>query len=114
MLVVKLFSVSIMLGLLTIFLGCTNQEPPPPGLNKTQVEGWKLLETKWCYSCHIIKDKGSRIGPELTLVGKKRDKEWLKMFLLNPQSVFANAKMKRVNMSEKELNSLTEYLMTLK
>jgi len=105
-----ILSISI---LLLIFAGCTKRQPPP-GLNDIQARGWGLFENKWCYSCHVIGDKGSKIGPELTFIARKRDMSWIKKFLQEPKSVFPNVKMEKVKMSDEELNVLVEYLTTLK
>lgn len=99
--------------LLSILVGCAKNQPPP-GLNELQVKGWETFENKWCYSCHVIKDKGGKIGPELTYLARKRDKEWLKKYLQDPKNIFPNAKMEKVRMFDGELNALVEYLMTLK
>lgn len=107
-----LFAVSLIV-LLLVVAGCSKKEAPP-GLNAVEAKGWALMETKWCYSCHMIEDKGNKIAPRLSKIGKMRDKKWIKSFLLDPKAVLPNARMQTVKMSEEELNAMVEYLASLK
>lgn len=67
-----------------------------------------------CYSCHKIHGKGGGIAPDLTHIGKRRDAEWLKRFLENPQAVIPGTIMPKPEITEKELDDLVNYLVTLR
>lgn len=50
--------------------------------------GKAIYDTK-CSTCHEIL-AGNRIGPELSGVTKRREREWLKGFIHHPQEYFNN------------------------
>lgn len=99
----------------------TNGWPPKPLLAsvvgagiKTLTEGQKVFQSQGCIDCHIINGIGGTSGPELTKIGKKRDKKWLYEFIKNPSSKNPNSAMPAFdNLKEEELNQLVEYLSSL-
>ncbi len=68
-----------------------------------------------CSICHKANDRGGAhkdmYAPDLSRVGSKVKKEWLKKFLQDPQSYFTNARMSRYRFSDQEINALSEYLL---
>jgi hypothetical protein len=48
--------------------------------------GEELFESKYCSECHTI-GEGVEAGPDLIGVTKKRDFEWLKRMILNPEEM---------------------------
>lgn len=76
--------------------------------------GKKLYEDKRCAMCHAIAGQGGTIGPDLSAVGKQRDRDWLLRFLKDPKAVVPDAKMMPVTASEPELAALADYLAALK
>ncbi len=49
------------------------------------IAGELLYQTKGnCASCHILAGKGKGVGPELTTVGQRRNAEYLKQSIINP------------------------------
>ncbi len=80
-------------------------------------EGKKVFEAKKCISCHSLgSEKGAmaKLGGPLDGVGSKRDAAWLKGYLADPKSKIPNAKMPKQKLSEKEIDDLTQYTLTLK
>ncbi len=80
-------------------------------------EGKKVFEAKKCISCHSLgSEKGAmaKLGGPLDGVGSKRDAAWLKAYLADPKSKIPNAKMPKQNLSEKEIDDLTQYMLSLK
>jgi quinoprotein glucose dehydrogenase len=63
----------------------------PAGQERTQsggdpVRGRALVESSQCLDCHRIADTGSRLGPDLTEIGKLRSPEQLRRALLAPDA----------------------------
>jgi putative heme-binding domain-containing protein len=54
------------------------QEVADPGRGKT------LVETKGCFDCHRIGERGSRLGPDLSDIGSRRTRDRLQEALINP------------------------------
>jgi cytochrome c oxidase cbb3-type subunit III len=47
--------------------------------------GKRLYETKGqCVTCHIVRGRGSSLGPDLTDIGARRGPDYLRSMLLNP------------------------------
>jgi mono/diheme cytochrome c family protein len=80
-------------------------------------EGKKVFETKKCITCHTLgSEKGpmAKLGGPLDGVGTKRDAAWLKGYLTDPKSKIPNAKMPKQKLTEKEIDDLVQYVLTLK
>ncbi|MDO8746122.1 MAG: c-type cytochrome, partial [Thermodesulfovibrionales bacterium] len=100
----------------------TNGWPPKPILataagvgGKELTEGQKIYQSSICSNCHMINGIGGRTAPELTNVGAKRDRAWLIGHFKNPSAYVPNSAMPAFgNLKEKELNDLTDYMLTLK
>jgi len=78
--------------------------------------GKRLIEEYDCRSCHMIKDptSGRPRYPELTRVGRKRDKKWLDRWLKDPQAVKPGTFMPTYPFTDEEREAIVEYLSTLK
>ena len=77
--------------------------------------GAETYKTEKCTMCHQIAGQGGRMGGSLDGVGSKRDADWLKRCIKNPKSLDPAAKMKAYpNISDKDLDDLVAYLLTLK
>ncbi len=74
-------------------------------------EGERLFTKAQCMRCHTRKGKGGTVGPELTHLSRKVNRDWLYSFLKNPQSFYPNTKMPQYRFSETELLDLAEYLL---
>jgi cbb3-type cytochrome oxidase cytochrome c subunit len=55
-----------------------------------------------------------KIGPDLSHVGSRRDPAWLIRHFNDPQAVVPGSIMPKVMLEEKELNELTDYMVSLK
>jgi putative heme-binding domain-containing protein len=77
-------------------------------------QGKKLYGDKHCAMCHAIGGAGGKIGPDLSTVGRSRDRDWLLRFLKDPKAVVPGAKMMPVTATEPELAALADYLVSLK
>jgi mono/diheme cytochrome c family protein len=98
-------------------------KPPPVQYeyleNAQAVAGEALYRSQGCGACHEIFGNGPSFGPKLDGVGSKRDKSWLRAYLLDPRPGVSEReyrlKMQPVtDLSDTELDALVEYLAALK
>jgi len=91
-----------------------------PATSKALIaQGKKVFESAGCMACHTIGDKGGKMGPALTHIGK--DKEWtpakLAAMIRDPKKGKPSAKMPAFppdKISDKDLKALVAYLESLK
>ena len=77
--------------------------------------GKEVYKAQKCSMCHQIGGEGGKMGGLLDNVGNKRDAEWLKKYIKDPKAVEAKSKMKAYpGLSDKELDDLVAYMLTLK
>ncbi len=70
--------------------------------------GETIYEQNGCSSCHMIRGKGGKLGPELSRVGETRTMpEWYRQHL-------TNAHKPPVTLIERDMDDLIAYLQTLK
>ncbi|MCL5976892.1 MAG: cytochrome c [Nitrospirae bacterium] len=100
----------------------TNGWPPKPILAgavgvavKELTEGQRVYQALTCSNCHMISGIGGTTGPDLTNVGKNRDGAWLLGHFKDPKAYVPNSAMPAYgHLSEKDLNALTDYMVSLK
>ena len=79
------------------------------------IEGRAIFSRSGCTACHSINGKGGKIGPDLTHVGARRtDPDWHMRHFKDPQSMVPGSIMPRIELSDKELRALTDYMLSLK
>ena len=76
--------------------------------------GKQLYAKLQCAACHRIHGEGGSFGPDLSYIGKERDREWLIRHFKNPQAVVPGSAMPPFDLDEPSLNKLADYLLTLK
>jgi ubiquinol-cytochrome c reductase cytochrome b subunit len=77
--------------------------------------GKALFASLGCAGCHRIHGEGGEVGPDLSDVGDRRpDRQWHLRHFRNPQSVSPGSIMPKLPLSDRELNDLTSYVLTLK
>lgn len=86
---------------------------PVTPANPYVTAGKRLYNELKCAYCHSVNGKGGTIAPELTIVGAKRDHNWLIRHFENPQSVTPGSLMPRFNLLPEEKEQLVAYLATL-
>ena len=66
---------------------CHTEQPYLEGGDKLQL-GISLIHQKGCNACHLIETmpKNYNVGPDLTKINQKFDKEWAFKWIRNPQS----------------------------
>jgi nitric oxide reductase subunit C len=96
----------------------TNNWPPKPLVIAAATApnpGERLFRTNGCPACHRIGGIGGSVGPDLTTVGNRRDKAWMKSQLKNPKSHDANSIMPSfAQLPEKDIDDIAAYLSGLK
>ena len=99
----------------------TNSWPPKPlvvssaTVSPKATHGEELFRSQACSACHAIGGIGGRIGPDLTHVGSRRDKEWIEDQIKNPKSHNPESIMPSfATLPGKDIEDLSDYLSVLK
>ena len=115
----KILNLALLLLITALYLGMFN----PMGLKaQDSVKlGEETFKSKGCGACHTI-GKGKISGPDLLGVTERRDEEWLKKWLKNPDTmVFTDpiakemlqeymVPMPNVGLTDDQVSYLIEYL----
>lgn len=67
-----------------------------------------------CDTCHTIMDRGGTVGPILNQVANRRDEEWLRRWLKDPNAVKPGTKMPSFAFTADEYELVVGYLSALK
>ena len=86
----------------------------PNDVPVTVESGEKLFHDMACNACHTINGVGGKIGPDLSVYGLIRTKEFIVQHHINPRSVIAGSIMPDFKYSKSELEALALYLSSLK
>lgn len=75
----------------------------------------QLMRDLRCFSCHAINGHGGDMAPDLSMEGSAVQREWLVQFLKNPETLRPALirRMPKFNVSDSEINTLTDYMMTV-
>ena len=75
----------------------------------------QLMKDLRCFSCHVINGHGGDMAPDLSFEGTAVQREWLTQFLKNPETLRPALirRMPKFNLSDAEINSLTDYMLTV-
>ncbi len=96
----------------------TNNWPPKPLLATAVTSGSPgeaVYKAQGCSACHSLDGVGGKVGPDLSKVGTRRDKEWIEEQLRNPKAHNPQSIMPSFNkLSEKDLDDLAAYLAGLR
>lgn len=101
-----------------VFLGLTldtiRQVPTRSGearLDAAALRGRMIWDEKNCMGCHTILGEGAYYAPELTQVMKRRDENWVRGFLRDPQAFYpGRRKMVHYNFTEGEISDVIAFL----
>jgi nitric oxide reductase subunit C len=92
----------------------TNNWPPKPMVATAVTSistGEGVYKAQGCSACHSIAGVGGKVGPDLSTIGKVRDKEWIGVQLNNPKAHDLNSIMPSYSkLSQKDLDDLAHYL----
>jgi mono/diheme cytochrome c family protein len=90
--------------------------PPKPSSNyQPPGKTGQLMTDLACFSCHAINGRGGDMAPDLTWEGSSVQRQWLKEFLKNPNTLRPALirRMPKFNLSDSEITELTDYIMTV-
>ena len=75
----------------------------------------QLMHDLACFSCHRINGHGGDMAPDLTWEGSSVQRKWLQDFFRNPNTLRPALirRMPKFNLSDSEINELTDYIMTV-
>ena len=75
----------------------------------------QLINDLSCFSCHTINGRGGDMAPDLTWEGSSVQRDWLVQFFRNPNTLRPALirRMPKFNLTDAEINSLTDYIMTV-
>jgi len=85
-----------------------------PTTNPSVVRGQERYAKLQCNGCHRIHGSGGAVGPDLSYVGRGRDRAWLIRHFKNPQAVSPGSIMPAFSLTASELDDLTNYMLSLK
>ena len=86
-----------------------------PRTDPAIVRGKQLYLDFKCAGCHRIHGEGGALAPDLSFVGDRRpDREWHLMHFKDPQSVTPGSIMPKFPLTDKQLQDLTSYMLSLK
>ncbi len=87
----------------------------PPSTYRPAGKAGQLIADLACFSCHSINGRGSNMAPDLTWEGSSVQREWLREFLKNPNTLRPALirRMPKFNLSDSEITELTDYIMTV-
>ncbi|MFN8007379.1 MAG: cytochrome b N-terminal domain-containing protein [Terriglobia bacterium] len=77
------------------------------------VEGAILYKSNQCGTCHMVNGEGMKIGPELNGLFSRRDRDWVKDHLRNPQAHTPDSPMPAYKLSPADLDRLVSYLFSI-
>jgi cytochrome c oxidase subunit II len=92
---------------------------------ESRINGQKVFLSRPCVMCHNIRgtDAGGRVGPDLTHIASRETiaagtlhntREHLALWILNSQNVKPGNRMPPIPLSDNDLNSLLDYVQSLK
>lgn len=73
--------------------------------------GKRIWEQNNCMGCHTLFGEGAYYAPELTKVVERRGKDWIRVFIKDPQAMFpGQRKMVKYNFSEQDIENVIAFL----
>jgi mono/diheme cytochrome c family protein len=75
----------------------------------------ELIRDLRCFSCHRFNGRGGDMAPDLSWEGSAVQRKWLADFLKNPETLRPALirRMPRFNLSDADIETLTDYIMTV-
>ncbi len=112
------FFVTATAGFSLVFLGLTvdtiRQVPDrshADAMTPEVLHGRELWDDNNCMGCHTLLGEGAYYAPELTKVVDRRGKEWMKVFLRDPEAMFpGKRRMVNYHFTEDEIGAVIAFL----
>jgi len=96
-----------------------NGFPPKPSLMPIAVPGAATVAAsvdrpqiynQLCIACHALGGEGGAVGPALDGVGARRDRDYLRQWLVDPHALKADARMPKLPLTEGQIDDLVAFL----
>ena len=85
-------------------LAACGRPPEPATVGEADFKGFG------CIRCHRVGNEGGTYGPDLTLVGFRKSKDWLNVWLKNPHAWKPTTVMPNFHLPDQVRQDLIEYL----
>ena len=73
--------------------------------------GKRIWEQNNCMGCHTLFGEGAYYAPELTKVVERRGKDWIKIFIKNPEAMFpGQRKMVKYDFNDEQIDQVIAFL----
>ncbi len=73
--------------------------------------GEMLVEAYECFACHRVAGRAGRaLYPDLSTIQQRRDAQWERRWLKDPQAIKAGTFMPNFQLSDDEIEAITQYL----
>lgn len=114
----RLFFLTATVGFSGVFLLLTidTLRQVPERSNQDQmtedvVRGKEIWEANNCMGCHTLLGEGAYYAPELTKVVDRRGKDWIKVFIRDPQAMFpGKRKMVKYDFTDDQIDDVIAFL----
>ncbi|MDE2509717.1 MAG: cytochrome c [Elusimicrobia bacterium] len=73
-------------------------------------DGLARFDAAGCRACHRIGSRGGDAGPDLTLVGVRRPRAWIALWLKSPHAWKPDTKMPEQGLSDADRGALADFL----
>lgn len=111
----RIAGLAVLVCLLTVGTsGTLHAKDPWAGTPQKDFLEGPIIKKFQCVTCHTITDIGGTVGPVLNQVGLRRDEEWLRRWLTNPNLVKPGTKMPKFPFTPEEFDLAVKSLMSLK
>ena len=77
-------------------------------------EGRRVFQDQGCYGCHTVGQTGTPIGSDLSHIGAKHNRSYLIGWLRDPSSQKPTAHMRKLTLTDAEVQALAAYLDSLR
>jgi len=82
-------------------------------LSPEEMAGVAYFREENCITCHVIGNKGTKVGPDLTGAAIHRDAKWMIQHFKRPSMVRPGSSMPPIQLSDQQLNALAAFLLKL-
>jgi mono/diheme cytochrome c family protein len=82
-------------------------------LSPEEMAGVAYFRQENCISCHVIGEKGTKVGPDLTASSIHKDAAWMIQHFKRPSAMRPGSSMPPIQLSDAQLNSLAAFLLKL-
>ena len=82
-------------------------------LSPEEMAGVAYFRQENCISCHVIGERGTQVGPDLTRITIHKDAAWMIQHFKRPAAMRPGSSMPPIQLSDPQLNSLAAFLLKL-